>query len=161
MKMISCAVCGCRRHLYGKVSGQVVMVKQNRNAADGLLDPQIILVKSKSGVRIDVEVSINAYYGYDIQCEAVGEKGVIRLPDLENIIVKTAGMRFYENYTDWSQRFIHAYDRELKQCVGGVKKFCLTWDGYAACITADTLIKAGKQETIEPVIMEPQPEFYW
>lgn len=67
-------------------SGQVLMAKQNQNALDGLKDPQIMLLKTKSGVRIDVEVNMNSHYGYDIQCEVVGEKGVIRLPDPISIL---------------------------------------------------------------------------
>jgi len=145
-------------------TGQVLTVKQNRNAAVGLSDPQIMLLKTKNGVRIQVEVNMNSHYGYDIQCEVVGEKGVIRLPDPENIIRKTEGMCSYEIYADWSQRFVQAYDTELEQWVESVKKSRLTgpdaWDGYVACITADTLIRARKQETVEPVITEPQPDFY-
>lgn len=145
-------------------SGQVLMAKQNKNAVDGLEDPQIMLLKTKNGVRIDVEVNMNSHYGYDIQCEVVGEKGVIRLPDPNTILMKSSGMNSYEIYTDWSQRFVEAYDREFQQWIDSIKESGpigpSAWDGYAACVTADTLIKARKQETIEPIVLEPKPEFY-
>lgn len=145
-------------------SGQVLMAKQNKNAEDGLLDPQIMLLKTKSGVRIDVEVNMNSNYGYDIQCEVVGEKGVIRLPDPNTILMKSDGMNAYEIYSDWSMRFVEAYDIEFQQWIDSIKESGpvgpSAWDGYVACVTADTLIKARKQDTIEAIMIDPQPGFY-
>lgn len=145
-------------------SGQVLMAKQNQNALDGLKDPQIMLLKTKSGVRIDVEVNMNSHYGYDIQCEIVGEKGVIRLPDPTSILKKKSGMGSHEILSDWSQRFVEAYDVEFQQWINSIKESGPvgpnSWDGYVAAVTADTLIKARKLETIEPIILEPQPAFY-
>lgn len=145
-------------------SGQVLTVKQNKNAESELEDPQIMLLKTKSGVRIDVEVNMNSHYGYDIQCEIVGEKGVIRLPDPNTILTKLSGRNSYEIYADWSFRFTRAYDIEIQQWIDSIKGSGpvgpSAWDGYVACITADTLIEARKRETIEPIIIQPRPEFY-
>lgn len=145
-------------------SGQVLMAKQNKNAVDGLLDPQIMLLKTKSGVRVDVEVNMNSHYGYDIQCEVVGEKGVIRLSDPNTILMKSFGTHSYEIYADWSQRFVRAYDIEFQQWIDSIRKSELVgpsaWDGYVACVTADTLIEARKHESIESIMIEPKLDFY-
>ncbi len=145
-------------------SGQVLTVKQNSSATEGLLDPQIMLLKTKAGTRIDVEVNMSSGYGYDIQCEVVGEKGVIRLPDPPEILMRTDGMRSYKICDDWSKRFIEAYDTEFAEWAQSVQNDCLTgpssWDGYAACLTADTLIKARDQEAILPVHLPETPDFY-
>ncbi|WP_201325653.1 Gfo/Idh/MocA family protein, partial [Burkholderia sp. E168m23] len=54
-------------------SAQVVYPKKTRHASAHLADPQIVLLETASGVRIDVEIFVNCQYGYDIQCEVVGE----------------------------------------------------------------------------------------
>ena len=35
-----------------------------------------MLLETAKGVRIDVEVFVNCRYGYDIQCQVVGEEGI-------------------------------------------------------------------------------------
>lgn len=145
-------------------SGQVLTVKQNRNSSDKLLDPQIMLLKTKSGVRIDVEVNMSSGYGYDIQCEVVGEKGTVRLPDPNTILVRYNCQRSYEIYGDWSQRFIEAYDTEFQEWVNSVKNNKLvgpsSWDGYIACVTADALIKSRKEGKVQHINVGEQPDFY-
>ena len=63
------------------VSTQVVYPRKTRHASAHLADPQIVLLETASGVRIDVEIFVNCQYGYDIQCEVVGEQGIAKLPD--------------------------------------------------------------------------------
>src|SRR5699024_7675824 len=72
------------------VSGQVVLPRQSRiSAGEGLQDPQIMMLRTKKGICIDVEISQSSGYGYDIQCEVVGDLGTIRLPDPPTVITKT------------------------------------------------------------------------
>lgn len=145
-------------------TGQVLTVKQNQHAAAGLLDPQIILLETKSGARIDVEVNMSSGYGYDIQCEIVGEKGTIRLPDPSTIHTRLNCQSSYEVFNDWSQRFIEAYDIEFRSWVDSIQKGApcgpSSWDGYVACVTADTLISARNQKAILPITMAETPAFY-
>ena len=77
-------------------------------------DPQLVLMQSDSGVLIDVEVSGNSYYGYEILCELVCEKGTIRLPVAAEPIVRSylqCGQAIPE---DWTNRFVVAYQEELQ-----------------------------------------------
>ncbi len=145
-------------------SGQVLTVKQNRSASAGLLDPQIMLLKTKSGTRIDVEVNMSSGYGYDIQCEVVGEQGTLRLPDPATIVVRAGGARSYEIYDDWSKRFIEAYDTEFDEWARSLAHGAPTgpsaWDGYAACLAADTLIRAREAQQPLPIELPETPAFY-
>ena len=54
------------------VSVQVVFPRKSSKALAHLKDPQIVLLETAKGTRIDVEVFVNCQYGYDIQCEVVG-----------------------------------------------------------------------------------------
>ena len=58
-----------------------------------------MLLETASGVLIDVEVFVNARYGYDIRCELVGETGTLRLDE--------------QIAPDFRERFGVAYRREL------------------------------------------------
>ena len=57
------------------VAATVRAPRSTKRAHDGLRDPQLVLLETASGVLIDVEVFVNARYGYDIRCELVGETG--------------------------------------------------------------------------------------
>ena len=77
-------------------------------------DPQLVLMQSDSGVLIDVEVSGNSYYGYEILCELVCEKGTIRLPVAAEPIVRSylpCGQALPE---DWTHGFVVAYQEQLQ-----------------------------------------------
>lgn len=145
-------------------TAQVLMPKSSKLAEDGLRDPQIVLLETKSGVRIDVESFVNCQYGYDVQCEVVGETGTVRLPDPANVVMRSQGIRSYEIFPDWSDRFVEAYDIEFQQWVDAVKqgkvKGPTAWDGYVACVTADVCTKAREKGTIENIDMPECPEFY-
>ena len=120
-------------------------------------DPQLVLMQSDSGVLIDVEVSGNSYYGYEILCELVCEKGTIRLPVAAEPIVRSylqCGQAIPE---DWTNRFVVAYQEELQHWVDYLQgKTDVPGpgaeDGYEACKISDALIKAqttGQWETVE------------
>ena len=120
-------------------------------------DPQLVLMQSDSGVLIDVEVSGNSYYGYEILCELVCEKGTIRLPVAAEPIVRSylqCGQAIPE---DWTNRFVVAYQEELQHWVDYLQgKTDVPGpgaeDGYEACKISDALIKAqttGQWEKVE------------
>ena len=120
-------------------------------------DPQLVLMQSDSGVLIDVEVSGNSYYGYEILCELVCEKGTIRLPVAAEPIVRSylqCGQAIPE---DWTNRFVVAYQEELQYWVDYLQgKTDVPGpgaeDGYEACKISDALIKAqttGQWEKVE------------
>lgn len=116
-------------------------------AGPGLKDPQLVLMQSKSGVLIDVEVSGNSYYGYEILCELVCEKGTIRLPVAAEPVVRSylqVGSAIPE---DWTNRFVAAYRNELQYWIDhllGIEKAQGpgTGDGVEACRISDALIRA-------------------
>ena len=144
---------------------QVRFPRQTANADAGVLrDPQLMLLQTRSGVCIDLEVSVNCRYGYDIQCEVVCENGVVRMPDPSGLLVRAEAKRFTALETDWVLRFLEAYDQELQEWVEDIQTGCLrgpsSWDGYAAAVTADALLRAQKSGQIEPVSLEERPAIY-
>ena len=147
------------------VSAQVIFPRHTANADAGILrDPQLMILTTRRGVCINLEVYVNCKFGYDIQCEVVCENGVIRMPDPSGLLVRAEAKRYTALETDWVLRFIDAYDVELKEWVEDVESGRLrgpsSWDGYAAALTADALLRAQKTGRVEPVELEKCPEIY-
>lgn len=145
-------------------SVQVVFPRVTAKAHSHLKDPQIVLFETQKGVRIDVEIFVNCAYGYDIQCEVVGEEGIARLPEPSSVQLRKQAKLSNTILVDWKDRFIEAYDVELQAFINDVKAGQLTgpsaWDGFAASVAADACIKAQKSGAIEPIEMPARPAFY-
>ena len=90
---------------------------QSACSTKGYDNPQIVLLETKTGCRIDVEVQVADAYGYDIQCQVVCEKGTVNLPDPYAVVKRANATRSFPILTDWKDRFIEAYDIELTQWI--------------------------------------------
>lgn len=146
------------------VSAQVIFPRTTRHSHSKLADPQIVLLETAKGVRIDVEVFVNCKYGYDIQCSVVGEDGVANLPEPFSVVTRKDGKCSRGILTDWKKRFLDAYDVELQDFIDGIKVRSLTgptaWDGFAASVASDSCVKAQESGEIVPINMPPRPSFY-
>ena len=80
-----------------------------------------MILTTKSGVRIDVESFVNCKYGYDIKCEVVCEEGTINLPEPANAMIRTNASRVTPICSDWSQRFVDAYNVEFQEWINATK----------------------------------------
>ncbi len=106
---------------------EVAEVTVRTPRTSGLLDPQLVLLRMASGVLVDVEVFVNARYGYDVRCELIGEAGVLELP-------REAAT------ADWRDRFAAAYSAELRAWIAGKPGGPTAWDGYAATAVAEAAV---------------------
>ena len=135
-------------------------------------NPQVMLMRTKNGCFIDVEVQVADGYGYDIQCEVVCENGTVKLPDPYAVVRRSrpAGWDSVQPaesmpiMTDWKERFIEAYDIEFCKWVESVHAGKLTgpssWDGYVACVAGDALnASRGTSQFMKVETME-KPEMY-
>ena len=146
------------------VTAQMIFAKKTKRSHVNLHDPQILLLETKSGIRIDVEMFVNCQYGYDIQCELVGSDGIAKLPEPESLVIRKDEKKFTSIDTDWKKRFIKAYDMELQEFIDGIVGNKIqgpsSWDGYVAAIACDICIKAQKTKAIEPFSIVETPKFY-
>lgn len=145
-------------------SAQVLKVRQSSLSTKGYDNPQIVLLETKNGCRIDVELQVADAYGYDIQCQVVCEKGTVNLPDPSTVIKRANAARSYQILTNWAHRFIEAYDIEMAEWVQAVTNEPLTgpsaWDGYAACIAADALNRSRGTNRFLEIEMIEKPDLY-
>lgn len=145
---------------------QVIMGRSSCYAPEGLQDPQLMLLTTKQGVVVDVEVAVNAHYGYDIQCEVVCENGTVSLPQPARAAVRVDESFQHAIMNDWSKRFVEAYQDEFQTWVdsclenGGVPTGSNAWDGFVACVVADKLADAQDTKLMEAVELPERPAFY-
>lgn len=147
------------------VSAQVVFPRRTSNAPRDLKDPQIVLLETAKGIRIDVEVFVNCRYGYDIQCTVVGEEGLASLPEPMAIVLRKEAKLQNAILTDWKDRFIESYDVELQDFIDaaatGTASGPTSWDGYVAAISSDACVKAQEAPgTIVPIALPARPALY-
>ena len=132
------------------VSASVYTPRPTSRAANGMQDPQFVILEMESGVLVDVEVFVNAGYGYDIRCELVGEAGTIALPP-------TVASSFLE-------RFTSAYRHQLQDWVRGLRNGATSgpsaWDGYAASVVADACLESLASGRPAGVHLAARPGLY-
>ncbi len=145
-------------------SVEVSLPRKTKYAAANLQDPQILILHSKSGIRMDVEIFVNCHVGYDIQCEICCEEGFLKLPDLSAPERLVNASRIKPICRDWSERFIDAYNLEIQEWINATKEQRVdgptAWDGYVACITADFAHQARDTQSRVKIEMPECPEFY-
>jgi len=129
-----------------------------------LQDPLVLLLEMASGTLVDVEVFVNAGYGYDIRAEVVGESGTLALADAGGAVVSRQGQRGGRVPADWRERFGRAFDAEfsdwLRAVAAGAATGPSSWDGYAAALVTDHCLRAlGTGERVT-IAMPERPDFY-
>ena len=154
------------RWMFGtEIAGVRVLVpRRNRNGGD-LQDPLLLILEMADGVLVDVELSVNIRYGYDIRGEIVGENGTAALGSLAPVAVRAAARAAEPVPADWRERFLQAYDVELQEWVhaiagGGQPLGPSAWDGYAAAVASDAGVSALRTGGYVAVTLAEQPKLY-
>lgn len=105
-----------------------------------LRDPQVAVIESAGGVLATVEVFVNARYGYDVQCEVVGELGTARLTPPYGLSLRADGRDGRQVSDDFVQRFADAYRVELSAWIASIEAGSAiapsAWDGHRAILVA-------------------------
>lgn len=143
----------------------VLKPRHNTNSKEDLLDPLLVLIEMQSGILIDVEISANIGYGYDIRGEVVGENGTVALAETPAVLLKRNLQQASRVPADWRERFIRAYDTEFQEWIDNIASNRPptgpnSWDGYAATAAAEAALEALKNGHRTPVTLNEQPGFY-
>ena len=128
-----------------------------------LADPLLVRLEARDGARVDVEVFANAGYGYDVRCEVLGTKGYVAMGPRGHELVTVESAPEQGFPPDWLARFRPAYDAEISNWVDGLsdpRPTATAWDGYAATVVAEALVRALQSGHREAVSVGPRPELY-
>jgi myo-inositol 2-dehydrogenase/D-chiro-inositol 1-dehydrogenase len=146
------------------VSVSVRTPRSTSRAPAGVRDPQFTLFETEGGVLVDVEVFVNAQYGYDVRCELVGESGTLALAAPATVAVSSEGRAATDVPEGFQTRFELAYVRELQAWVDALQKGESTgasaWDGYAAAVVSEAGVESLASGRPVDVRMEGRPGLY-
>ena len=135
-----------------EVTGVEVRVPRRSRRGKDLRDPTLVLLHMASGALVDVEISVNIAYGYDIRGEVSCEEGVAALPNRPATVVKRPPWHPASDPEDWRERFIEAYDQEFREWIvaasQGTATGPSTWDGYAATLVAEPRCARSKADSL-------------
>jgi myo-inositol 2-dehydrogenase/D-chiro-inositol 1-dehydrogenase len=153
------------RWMFGEeiVGTTVLFPRKSKNGGE-LQDPLVLLLEMASGALIDVEVSVNIRYGYDIRGEVVGEDGTAALGESSPVTVRKNNTFSGRVPEDWRERFILAYDVEFQEWIDGVRDGGTygpsSWDGYAAAVVSDAAVASIASGTRTTVELGEKPALY-
>ena len=139
--------------------------RHGRRASDLLDDPLLVRLEAKGGARIDIEAFVNAGYGYDVRCEVVGTTGYVAMQPTARHLVTLESAPEQGFPADWLGRFSPAYDEEVASWVESLSEpdpdlSPGAWDGYAATVVAEALVRAMQTGHREAVSVGPRPHLY-
>lgn len=145
------------------VATTVLTPRKSRLGGD-LQDPLLFLIEMASGILVDVEISVNIRYGYDIRGEVICEEGTVALGESSPITLRRNGSVSGRVPDDWRERFIAAYDVEFQEwidaVVGGGEFGPSAWDGYAAAVVSDAALEAKASGVRTTVDLGERPALY-
>ncbi|GAA1873241.1 Gfo/Idh/MocA family oxidoreductase [Paeniglutamicibacter psychrophenolicus] len=145
-------------------SVQVRLGKATKNAPAGQHDPQHVLIETESGVLADVEIYVNALFGYEVATQASFETGIVSIGNDSGPYVRTAG-KWGGNVTPgFEERFGAAYDTEIQAWVDAAAKGELggpsAWDGYATAACCEAGVEAQRTGQKVAVKLNAKPSLY-
>ena len=143
---------------------QVRMGKASRNASAGQHDPQHVLLETESGVLADVEIFVNAKYGYEVGTQASFEEGVVSIGGDKGPYTRTAGRWGGIVTPGFEERFGAAYDVEIQSWVDAAVRGEIggptAWDGYATAACCEAGVEAQKNGEKVAVKLNSKPALY-
>ncbi len=154
------------RYLTGEEirSVQVRVGRATRHAPSDQHDPQHVLIETETGVLADVEIFVNAQFGYQVATQAVFEKGIVNIGEDGGPYVRSAGRWGGEITPSFVERFRGAYDVEIQRWVDATKRGEVdgptAWDGYATAACCEAGVAAQKSGEKVDVSLKDKPSIY-
>lgn len=141
---------------------QVFRPKAARVTSPGA--PVFIVLETAQGQLVDIEVFIDATYGYDVRAELVCEKGTVSLGagGRTEISLDLAHGSAYP--ADWRPRFADAYRLQnqgwIRAIAGDTSAGASAWDGYAAAAVAEAGLQSLAENRSVVIGLVEKPALY-
>lgn len=113
----------------------------------------------------DVEVYVNADYGYEVSAEVVCQRGSAITTLAENVLVRSEEQRSHPIPKDWLARFQDAYVGEVVEWVESIRerrpfRGANTWDGYMTMLVTGSCIESFRSGAVKSLKVAPRPALY-
>jgi myo-inositol 2-dehydrogenase / D-chiro-inositol 1-dehydrogenase len=145
-------------------SVQVRLGRATRHSHPDQHDPQQVLIETESGVLANVEIFVNAQFGYQVATQAVFEKGIANIGEDGGLYVRSAGRWGGEITPSFVERFRSAFDAEVQSWVDTAKRGEVggptAWDGYATAACCEAGAAAQRSGEKVKVSLKDKPGIY-
>jgi myo-inositol 2-dehydrogenase/D-chiro-inositol 1-dehydrogenase len=131
---------------------QIIKPTPNPAAPHGLSDPQIAILRTSTGIHVDVELFVTTGVAYEVRTEVVAERGSAMIGLDVGLVRKSAPGTWGGQITPgFRERFGQAYDTEFQRWVDAVHRGRSTgdftdgpsaWDGYAATAVCEAGVES-------------------
>jgi myo-inositol 2-dehydrogenase/D-chiro-inositol 1-dehydrogenase len=133
-------------------------------ADDEVWDLQVIQLKLGGGRLANIEVYVNAGYGYEVDLEVVGDAGTIHIAPANAPVLRKQRYAGHPVEGNWLERFPAAYVLEMQRWVEDLREGRLTgpdaWDGYISLLAVESCIASLRSGSKEPFKGPQTPELY-
>src|SRR5215216_2707792 len=154
------------RWMLGQEIEEVYVHGTNTPAAsdEEVLDLQVIQLKLGGGCLANIEVYVNAGYGYEVDLEVVGDEGTLHIAPANAPVLRKQKYAGHPVEGDWLERFPAAYVLEMQRWIENLRGGRLTgpdaWDGYTSLLAVESCIASLHSGTKEHFKSPQRPELY-
>lgn len=154
------------RWMLGREIEEVYVHGTNTGAAadDEVWDLQVIQLKLGGGCLANIEVYVNAGYGYEVDLEVVGDEGTIHIAPANAPELRKERHAGHTVEGDWLERFPDAYVLEMRRWIEDLRGGKLTgpdaWDGYISLLAVESCISSLRSGAKEPFESPQRPDLY-
>ncbi len=142
----------------------VKVFRARRSKLSTFDDPMLVVFETDKGQLIDVELFINAQYGYDVKGELVCETGTISFGPTLNTTIRSAGVTATSLAPDWRPRFAAAYRIQNQAWIDSISTGrpvgSSAWDGFVATTVTDAGVKSLNTGETVAIAYEKRPGLY-
>ena len=148
------------RWLFGEEVAEITVYAPTAvdRAADGLVDPQVAVLRMAGGGIATCEVFVRSGIGYEVRCEVSAERGNATVGLGGGVLVRAANRWGGTVPDDFRERFAAAYDAEVRAWVDACRRGEVvgptTWDGYAAAAVCEAGVASLLSGSPVPVRLE-------
>ena len=150
--------------LAGAGIGAIEVRTGRRNRASRFADPQMVLLELENGVLADVEISVNAGFGYQVTTEAVFERGVAGIGRAGGLVLAQDGRIGVAEHRSYTTRFAAAYDTEVQRWVDAARLGGIdgpsAWEGYRVAVASAAGVEAQRSGRRVELAAATPPPFY-
>ncbi|WP_010525782.1 Gfo/Idh/MocA family protein [Nesterenkonia sp. F] len=143
---------------------QVRLGRRSSRAAESLHDPQLVTLRTESGLLATVEIFVNAQLGYQVHTQASFEDGVVSIGQGSELQLTAGGRSGGTVDAGFVTRFGEAYDREVQDWVDATLRGEIAgpdaWDGYATAACCAAGVASQQDQSLQPVRLAERPTFY-
>ncbi len=144
---------------------EVITGRNGPLTPQGQHDPLFLLLKTRAGTIVDVEMYVQAQLGYEVTCAVTGGTGVAEMADGSYVTTARALHRGHRLPKQWLGRFQDAYRLQLQGWIthletGSSIPGASAWDGFVDAVVATRAVESLRSGERVPVVLPEKPALY-